>query len=78
MSLKLAILQQVFHKILEYYNLYVKVSSAISHFGDSVEKLAQWETAIQTIISIVSNVIKYPENPKYFSVNLANPKFQEK
>jgi len=37
-----------------------------------------WKNAVQTILKLLSNLIKQPENDKYRRIRLGNPVFQSK
>ncbi len=54
------------------------VSAAIGRFGDSPEKRVEWVNAMDTILVIMSNILKFPGEPKYYSINMMNPNFHQK
>lgn len=55
------------------------VSVAIGNLGDGdSDKANSWLTALETILLIISNVLKLPVDPRYFTINVMNPKFHEK
>ena len=56
----------------------VTVSTAIGALGDTIENTLSWIEAIQTILTIVKNIVQYPNESKYYTINTANPRFQQK
>lgn len=56
----------------------VIVSTAIGALGDTIENTLSWIEAIQTILTIVKNIVQYPNESKYYTINTANPRFQQK
>ena len=55
--------------------LVLVVSSAIGMLGDSTEAMNDWLVAIETIKTILSNVLAHPDDLKYHQINVANPNF---
>lgn len=51
------------------------MSSAIGLLGDTLEAMNDWLVAIETIKTILSNVLAHPEDLKYHQINVANPNF---
>ena len=43
--------------------------------GDSSEAMNDWLVAIETIKTILSNVLAHPDDLKYHQINVANPNF---
>jgi hypothetical protein len=54
------------------------VSAAVGALGDTHERAADWLVAVETIHTIVANVVKHPGDPKYYQVNIANPAFSRR
>jgi hypothetical protein len=54
------------------------VSSAIGRFGESPEKRVEWVAAVDTIFTIVANILKHPGDTKYYNINMMNPNFHQK
>ncbi|KAJ1409004.1 hypothetical protein B484DRAFT_403358 [Ochromonadaceae sp. CCMP2298] len=54
------------------------VSSAIGNFGDTSESRKTWVVALETILKIVTNILRFPDDPKYYSINVTNPAFHAK
>lgn len=54
------------------------VSTAIGLFGDTEEKRMEWIKALETIHLILNNILSFPNDSKYFSINTQNPKFHQK
>jgi hypothetical protein len=65
------------HIIFSYLFIFI-VSSAIGKFGDTPEKRVEWAAAVETILTIVANVIRFPGDAKYFNINTMNPIFHQK
>ena len=56
----------------------VTVSTAIGKFGDSPAKRIEWAAAVETILTIVTNILKFPRDTKYYNINMTNPNFHQK
>jgi hypothetical protein len=54
------------------------VSSAIGRFGESPDKRVEWVAAVDTIFTIVANILKHPGDTKYYNINMMNPNFHQK
>ena len=54
------------------------VSTAVGALGETHERAQDWLVAVETIHTIVANVVKHPGDPKYHQVNLANPAFSRR
>lgn len=54
------------------------VSTAIGLFGETDEKRMEWIKALETIHLILNNILSFPNDSKYFSINTQNPKFHQK
>lgn len=54
------------------------VSAAIGRFGENPEKRVEWAGAVETILTIVTNILKYPGEAKYYNINTMNPIFHQK
>ena len=54
------------------------VSAAVGALGDTHERAVDWLVAVETIHTIVGNVVKHPGDPKYYQVNIANPAFSRR
>jgi hypothetical protein len=55
------------------------VSTAIGNYdSEDISKAKEWEVAIDTISSILSNVLAHPQESKYYAINTSNPKFNKK
>ena len=60
------------------FSLYLSVSTAIGLLGDTAEKANDWSLALETILLIISNILKYPNDPKYFRISVTNPNFHRR
>jgi hypothetical protein len=65
-------------KFLLFVVLSFLVSSAIGRFGESPEKRVEWVAAVDTIFTIVANILKHPGDTKYYNINMMNPNFHQK
>lgn len=54
------------------------VSTAIGRFGETPEKRVEWTGAIETILTIIANILKHPGDAKYYNINMMNPNFHQK
>lgn len=54
------------------------VSSAIELQGDTVERCTEWGLAMESILTMLNNILKYPKDPKFYRVNTANPNFHRR
>ncbi len=69
-------------KLSAFYTLchFIAVSAAVGGLGEdnSVEAQEKWHVAMQTILLILSNVLKFPDDPKYYEISMTNPNFKAK
>lgn len=54
------------------------MSAAIGKFGESLPKRIEWAGAMETILTILTNILKYPREAKYYNINTMNPNFHQK
>jgi hypothetical protein len=54
------------------------VSSAVGILGDGSEGAKIWSKAIETIVLILSNVLKFPSDPTFYRVVASNHSFKER
>ena len=61
-------------------NLFIieSVSSAIGLLGHNMESAGDWAVAVETILTIISNILENPDNPKYQQINVANTTFYKR
>jgi hypothetical protein len=38
----------------------------------------EWVAAMETILVIMANILKFPGEPKYYSINMMNTNFHQK
>lgn len=50
----------------------------MENLGERLEQANEWSVAIETILALVSNVLKHPGDPKYFKINMSNPVFHRR
>jgi hypothetical protein len=58
--------------------MFLLVSTAIGSLGTTYEDVSQWVAAVETIHTIVNNILSHPNDPKYFNINVTNPRFEQK
>eukprot|EP01041_Mallomonas_annulata_P000829 gene829-1611_t len=46
------------------------VGSAIGSLGDTIEKATEWGVAVDTLLIIVTNILKHPGEEKYYRINV--------
>ena len=56
----------------------MSVSYAVGALGDSTERASVWAVAIETILTIATNILKQPGDAKYYQINVANPNFNRR
>lgn len=54
------------------------VSTAIAQLGADINEGRKWLTALETILLVVSNVIRNPKSAKYYKLNTTNATFNQK
>ncbi len=54
------------------------VSSAIEKLGDNITSCKSWESALEAILLIITNIIRNPGNSKYYLINASNPSFHKR
>jgi hypothetical protein len=54
------------------------VSAAVGLLGDSTHRAQEWVVAVETILTIISNILKHPGELKYHQINVANPNFNRR
>ena len=54
------------------------VSTAIAALGENHDKAQDWVVAIETILTLVNNVLQHPGDVKYHQINPTNPTFQRR
>ena len=55
------------------------VSTAVGLLGGKGEDKSQdWVTAIETIYTVITNILTHPGDSKYYQINLANPSFSRR
>ena len=54
------------------------MSTAISRLGTTTEKAKSWEVGIQTVLSIINNILKHPGDGKYYRLNTTSSTFHKR
>lgn len=54
------------------------VSTALGQYGETPEKAKDWIVGLETIINILKNILNHPTDPKFFTINPANPNFYQR
>ena len=61
-----------------FHNFLSVVSTAIGGHGDSALKITEWGVAMETLHTILSNILKHPGDAKYYRINTSNPNFHRR